>query len=537
MKIEFVGAAHTVTGSSYIIKNDDFTIMVDCGMFQGTRELRERNHLKMIYAPEKIDALLVTHAHIDHSGLIPKLVKDGFKGPIFATTATTDLLKIMLPDSAHIQEMDAEYSSRKSKKAGREAVAALYTIEDATASLTHLKPIDYDNTFEVVPGVKARFKDAGHILGSSFIEMWITEKGETKKIVFSGDLGPKDQAIIRDAEPFEDADYLLIESTYGDRLHKSKTDTYKEFRDIINSTFNSKGNIVIPSFAVERTQEIIFILGQLFKAGEIPKIPVYIDSPLAVNSTEIFAHHPECYNEAMKKIIQSGGTPLDFPNLHYVKTTEESKSLNDKAKGSIIISASGMCTAGRIKYHLQNNLYKKDSSIIFVGFQAGGTLGRMLVDGAKEVRIFGDSVIVKAKIHTLGGFSGHADRDRLLEWLGTNRNPKIQVFVVHGETSAAESFGETIRQKFGYKVAVPNWGEVIDLETMKSEMMSYGEFSEDLNVHVQDEMDELKSLMRDIEERYAALKDDKSIKGYRFSRFRDELEDLKRTMKIIKEKI
>jgi metallo-beta-lactamase family protein len=239
----------------------------------------------------------------------------------------------------------------------------------------------------------------------------------------------------------------------------------------------------------------------------------------------------------MTKIIQSGGTPLDFPNLHYVKTTEESKTLNDKAKGSIIISASGMCTAGRIKYHLQNNLYKKDSSVIFVGFQAGGTLGRLLVDGAKEVRIFGDSVIVKAKIHTLGGFSGHADRDRLLEWLGTNKNPNIQIFVVHGESGAADSFAEAIRAKFDYKVAVPNWGEVVDLATMKSEMMSYGEFSEDLNVHVQDEMDELKSLMRDIEERYTSLKDDKSIKGYRFSRFREELEDLKRAMKIVKEKI
>ncbi|MGL4369123.1 MAG: MBL fold metallo-hydrolase, partial [Spirochaetota bacterium] len=385
MKIEFVGAARTVTGSSYIIKNREFTIMVDCGMFQGTRELRDRNQLKLIYAPDKIDALVLTHAHIDHSGLVPKLVKEGFTGPIFGTTATVDLLSVMLPDSAHIQEMDAEWNDRRRKKAGREPVGPLYTEEDAQKSLKYLKPVKYGEIFDVVPGVKARYRDAGHILGSAFIEMWVEENGVTKKIVFSGDLGSKNQAIIKDAETVEDADYLLIESTYGDRLHKSKPDTYDEFKKVINETFNSKGNIVIPSFAVERTQEIVYTLGQLFKEGGIPKIPVYIDSPLAVNATEIFNRNPDCFNEEMKRLVSQGSNPLDFPNLHYVRTTAESKELNDKAKGSIIISASGMCTAGRIKYHLQNNLYKPQSSILFVGYQAEGTLGRMLVNGAKRV--------------------------------------------------------------------------------------------------------------------------------------------------------
>jgi metallo-beta-lactamase family protein len=537
MKIEFVGAARTVTGSSYIVKNGEFTIMVDCGMFQGTRELRERNYLNLIYAPDKIDALVVTHAHIDHSGLIPKLVKEGFKGAIFTTTATADLLRIMLPDSAHIQEMDAEWFSRRRKKAGREPVAPLYTQEDAVAALQFLKPIPYGSSFDVVPGVKAVFRDAGHILGSAFIEMHVTENGETKKIVFSGDLGPKNQAIIRDAEALSDADYLLIESTYGDRLHKSRPDTYNEFKTIINETHNTKGNIVIPSFAVERTQEVVYTLGQLFKEGAIPRIPVYIDSPLAIESTEIFNKHPECYNEDMNKVIAQGGKPLDFPNLHYVRTSQESIELNEKARGSIIISASGMCTAGRIKYHLQNNLYKKDSSVIFVGFQAEGTLGRSLVDGAKEVRIFGESVVVNAKVYTLGGFSGHADRDRLLEWVGTNTNKKMQVFVVHGEAQAANAFAQNIKDTYGYPVTVPNWGEVVDLQTMKSEMMSYGEFSEEVHTYIQEDMEEIKKLMRDIEETYSSLKDDGSIKGYRFNRFREEIEDLKRSIKIVKEKI
>lgn len=537
MKIEFVGAAKTVTGSSYIVKNDSFTIMIDCGMFQGTRELRERNHLKMIYAPEKIDALVLTHAHIDHSGLVPKLVKDGFKGSIFATHATVDLLNVMLPDSAHIQEMDAEWVSRRRKKADREPLEALYTSEDAFESIKHLRGKQYGEMFEVVPGVKARFRDAGHILGSAFVEMWITENGETKKIVFSGDLGPNDQAIIRDPEIVDEADYLLIESTYGDRLHKSKPDTYEEFRKVINETYNNKGNIVIPSFAVERTQEIIFTLAHLFKEGSIPKIPVYIDSPLAIEATEIFNKHPDCYNNEMMKIINSGEKPLDFPNLHYVRTSEESKLLNDKAKGSIIISASGMCTAGRIKYHLQNNLYKKDSSVIFVGYQAEGTLGRLLVDGAKEVRIFAESVIVNARIFTLGGFSAHADRDGLLKWLSHVTTKNVHVFVVHGEGETPNAFAQTIRDELKLSVSVPTWGEIIDLETMASEFTSYTSTMPVEHEPIHDDMAEIKTIFRDIEERYQALQKEKSFKGYRLKRFHEEVEDLRRMMKIIRDKI
>ena len=537
MKIEFVGAARTVTGSSYIIKNREFTIMVDCGMFQGTRELRERNHLNLIYAPDKIDALVLTHAHIDHSGLVPKLVKEGFTGPIFATSATADLLKVMLPDSAHIQEMDAEWAGRRRKKAGREPVPPIYTEEDALASLKFLKPMHYGATFDVVPGVKARFREAGHILGSAFIEMWIEENGVTKKVVFSGDIGPKNQAIIRDPETVSEADYLLIESTYGDRLHKSKPDTYAEFKDVINKTYNSKGNIVIPSFAVERTQEIIFTLGQLFSEGAVPRIPVYIDSPLAVNATEIFNGNPDCFNEDMQKIMRSGANPLDFPNLHYVRSTEESKALNEKAKGSIIISASGMCTAGRIKYHLQNNLYKPASTILFVGYQAEGTLGRQLIEGAKRVRVYAEDVVVNAKIHTLGGFSAHADRDGLLEWLGNVKTKSCHVFVVHGEDKAAEAFGDTVKKELGFDVTVPGWGEIVDLETKKSEYAAYGEDTSYLMPKVDSEFDAVQDALQGLMERYKALKDEGSLKGYRLRRFNEEIEDVKSLLSVIKEKM
>ena len=544
MKIEFVGAARTVTGSSYIVKNEDFTIMVDCGMFQGTRELRERNHLGLIYAPDKIDALVVTHAHIDHSGLIPKLVKEGFRGSIFATRATVDLLSIMLPDSAHIQEMDAEWFSRRRKKAGREPLPPLYTAEDAAEAIKYLKPIEYGEEFEVVPNVRARFRDAGHILGSAFVEMNVTEKGETKRIIFSGDIGPRDQAIIRNAEIPGDADYLLIESTYGNRLHKSKPDTYNEFKTVINDTYNAKGNIIIPSFAVERTQEIIFTLGQLFREGLIPRIPVYIDSPLAVSSTEIFNRNPDCYNDEMRKIMSSGANPLEFPNLHYIRTTEESKKLNDTAKGAIIISASGMCTAGRIKYHLQNNLYKKESSVIFVGYQAEGTLGRMLVDGAKEVRLYAETVVVKAKVHTLGGFSGHADRDGLLSWMSSIKNPKLQVFVVHGEGEAADSFADHIHTNLGHHVYVPSWGEIIDLQTMKSETSKYGEAAAvaaaavvEKHEIIEDEFMEIRSVLNELEKKYREIREEEGIKGYRFRRLKEEMQDVKALVKIVKERI
>jgi len=534
MKIEFVGAAKTVTGSSYIVKNDNFTIMIDCGMFQGRRELKERNYLHLIYAPQEIDALLVTHAHIDHSGLIPKLAKEGFNKPIFATSATADLLRIMLPDSAHIQEMDAEFFTKRNKKLGREAVEPLYVQADAEEACKYLNAKDYGEIFDVVPGVKARFRDAGHILGSAMIELWVEENGTTKKIVFSGDLGPRDQAIIKNAEHIEDADFLLVESTYGDRIHKSKGDTYAEFKNVINEAHNKKGNIVIPSFAVERTQEIIHTLSDLLKNGEIPLVPVYIDSPLAISATEIFRKHVECYDDDMKARILRGEDPLNFPSLTYTKTTAESKELNKKAKGAIIISASGMCTAGRIKYHLQNNLYKKEASVVFVGYQAEGTLGRSLVEGAKRVKLYGEEVSVNAKIYTLGGFSGHADKDGLLEWVSKFKNKNMKVFVVHGEEKSSSNLASLISENFGFKTTVPSWGDIVDLNTFETTRMSYGVVPENIRT-IDDDVEQIDVLVEAFIAKYQKAKNDKNMAL--MDRVGNDIEDLKAMIKRVSEKL
>lgn len=506
MKIEFVGGARTVTGSSFIVKNSNFTVMVDCGMFQGTRELRERNYLNLIYAPPQIDCLLLTHAHIDHSGLIPKLVKEGFAKPIYATKATCELATIMLPDSAHIQEQDAEIINKKRKKIGREFIQPIYTSEDAERCLQYFNPVHYHETVSVHPQITARFYDAGHILGSSFIEMHVQENNKEQVIIFSGDIGQKNQAIIKDPELPEYADILLIESTYGDRLHKSKEDTYNELKHVILDSYNKKGNIIIPAFAIERTQEILYSIAQLVKKGEIPPIPVYLDSPLATSATEIFMNNQDCFDEAMLKLLKTGDSPLDFPNLHFVQTVEESKWLNTNAKGAIIIAASGMCTAGRVKHHLLNNLYKPESSVIFVGYQAEGTLGRRIIDGAKLVKIYGENVAVRAKIYTIGGFSAHADKEGLLEWMSHIKNPNLKVFVIHGEEKASTVFAEEIRNRFGYSVYVPHWGEIIDLNTMKSEYAQYSPIEKTDNI--ESEIERISLLLSTIKMRYHKAKEE-----------------------------
>ena len=534
MKVEFIGGARTVTGSCYIIKNESFTIMIDCGMFQGPKPLRERNYLNLIYAPDQIDALLLTHAHIDHSGLVPKLVKEGFQGRIFATRATVDLCSVMLPDSAHIQEMDTEWINKKNKKEGLDPVEPLYTQPDAEAAVQQFVPVKYDDVVEIVPSVMARFRDAGHILGSSFIELWIEEKGQTKKLVFSGDVGSRDQALIRDPETLDEADILFIESTYGDRLHKNRQDTYEEFKNIILESYNNKGNIIIPSFAVERTQEIIFVLNKLFKDNAIPKIPVYIDTPLAISATEIFRRNSDCFDEETKKLLMSGDSPLDFPNLYFTKTTDESKRLNDEAKGAIIISASGMCTAGRIKFHLQNNLYKPESSVIFVGYQAESTLGRRLVDGEKKVRIYSEDIAVRAKIHTLGGFSAHADRDGLLNWMSTVKNDALKVFVVHGEEEVSVRFAKTIKENLGYNAHVPLWGEIIDLDTMEKTVSSYGTV-EKAPAGLDKGLEDLQSSLADLIQKYKKARGGKSI--YDQEKLENNINDIKEMIRSLSEDI
>ncbi|HOT43356.1 MAG TPA: MBL fold metallo-hydrolase [Spirochaetota bacterium] len=533
MKIEFLGAAKTVTGSSFIIRDADFTIMVDCGMFQGTTQIRERNYFHQNYVPKKIDALLLTHAHIDHSGLIPKLVKNGFYGNIYTTKATADLCSIMLPDSGHIQEMDAAFVNKKNLKLNRRQVEPLYNADDAIESLKNFVPVAYDEIIQVHPRVEVRFRNAGHILGSSFIEMWVDEGNSKTKIVFSGDIGPKEQAIICDPDVVEEADILLMESTYGDRLHKSKTDTFQEFTKIIQDAYNRKGNIIIPAFAIERTQEIIYTLSKLFKDGLIPSMPVYIDSPLAISATEIFKKNKDLFDEEMRKRILSGDSPLEFSTLHYTRSTDESKWLNTEAKGAIIISANGMCTAGRIKHHLKYNLFRPESSIVFVGYQAEGTLGRRLIEGAKQVRVYGTDVSVKAQIHTLGGFSAHADQEGLMAWVRNIKNPKLKVFVVHGEEASAQAFAEKLHSELGVTAHVPDWGESIDPATMKSEVASFT--SMETGSGLDTEIEKLSQSLQILVDKYNRAKSTK--KAGEMRKIQDDIHDARALIKMIIDEI
>jgi metallo-beta-lactamase family protein len=436
----------------------------------------------------------------------------------------------MLPDSAHIQEMDVKWVNKRNRKLNRPDIDPLYTIEDAEKSLSNFVPVNYGEIIQIHPRVEVRFRDAGHILGSAFIEMWIDEMRKKTKVVFSGDIGTGDQDIIRDPEKLEDADVILIESTYGNRLHKGRKDTYDEFKTILLDAINKNGNIIIPAFAVERTQEIIFILNKLFKNGEIPPIPVYIDSPLAISATEIFRENKQCFDEEMIKIIMSGENPLDFPNLKFTRSSNESKLLQNE-KGAIIISASGMCNAGRIQYHLQNNLYKPEASIIFVGYQAEGTLGRRIVDGAKQVKIYGEDIAVKAQVHTLGGFSAHADKDGLLNWLRTNNNPNAKVFVVHGEEVSSKFFEELVQSELGLNSYTPKWGEIVDLDTMQSEYAKYGTATEEKYVSIDQQMVSLTKSLGILTEKYMKAKSENRLRSTK--RLQNDIIDAKALLKAI----
>lgn len=464
MIIKFLGATRTVTGSSYYLESPKFKLMVDCGMFQGNKKLQERNTITYYPNPKNIPYLLLTHAHIDHIGLMPLLVKKGFCGKIIATEGTCELCEIMLKDSAHIQEMDAEWHNRKNKRSGKNHVEPLYTVSDAESSLRYLYPIRYDQMINLLPGVNVRFRDAGHIFGSAMIELWYEEEGDQFKIVFSGDIGNWDQPIINDPTYIEEADFLIMESTYGNRLHKTIEDTKKELAQIVNSASKQNAKVIIPAFALERTQDIIYTLSNLYWRGEIPLMPLYIDSPLAIATTEIFKRHQEYYDIESKDILKEGRDPLEYPNMILTNTTEESKMINQKKEAAIIISASGMCDAGRILHHLKHNLWRPETHIVFTGYQATGTLGRELVDGKKKVKILGEEIQVNAKIHTLGGFSAHADQNGLLNWLSKFKNSSMKVFIVHGEEEIALGFAELIKKRFSFNVVVPQWKEIFELK-------------------------------------------------------------------------
>ncbi len=464
MKITFLGAAKTVTGSCFLVETKSGSFLVDCGMFQGHSKENILNEEAFPFNPASLSFILLTHAHIDHSGRIPKIFNDGFKGNIYATKATVDLCGIMLPDCGHIQEIETEWVNRKRLRAGKKPIKPLYTLQDAQNSISLFKGISYNEVIRINDGIRVRFNDAGHILGSAIIEVWICEGSEETKIVFSGDLGNKDIPILRDPSLIESTDYLVMESTYGNRLHEDKSNKVERFVDIVNETVENGGNVIIPSFAVGRTQEIIYDLHkQREKYGEKLKklfsIPVFIDSPLAISATEIFRKNLDCYDEEAKKYIENGDNPLDFPGLKFTKSPDESRALNERDDSVIIISASGMCEAGRIKHHLKHNLWKKECTILFVGYQAVGTLGRQLVDGAKRVKLFGEDISVKARIEMIDGFSGHADRDGLTDWLSKmNRKPK-KIFIVHGEEECMSEFSRTINEEFNIETIIPQKGD------------------------------------------------------------------------------
>jgi len=459
MRVEFLGGVRTVTGSATLLEKNSLKWLVDCGMFQGGKELEQRNRSLQSYCPKDLSFILLTHAHIDHSGLIPKLVKGGFRGKVISTKATFDLCEVMLRDSGHIQEMEAEWHSRKHLRSGKTEVTPLYTVKEAEESLQHFQTVRYDDLFPIADGLRVCFRDAGHILGSAIIEIWIGEGSQEKKLVFSGDLGGSGQPIVGDPSTVEEADVLWLESTYGDRLHKSREETVNELLKIIQEAIRDQAKVVIPAFAVERTQDIIYTIGQLMRKGLIPPVPVYIDSPLAISATEIFNRNSDCFDEETKDILLGGGKPLELPEIIYTQTTGESKAINEDSRPGIIISASGMCNSGRIKHHLKHHLWRKESHIVIIGYQGEGTIGRRLVDGAKTVRLFGEEIAVKAHIHTLGGFSAHADQKGLLDWLSHFKNPGLQVFVNHGEERISMELGRVIRERFHFRTIVPQWRE------------------------------------------------------------------------------
>ena len=465
IKVTCFGAAGTVTGSNYLVEaSRGAKVLVDCGLFQGGKQIEHRNWEAWGYEPKEIKNLILTHAHIDHSGRIPKLVKDGFQGRIITSPPTAELCEVMLLDSAHVQEMESEWQTRKSRRRGKKVIQPLYTTEDAEESLQYLAPVEYDRIIDVEPGIKVRLREAGHILGSSVAELWVEDGGRETKIVFSGDLGRHDQPIVKD--PFEiiEADYLFIESTYGNRLHRTFDESKAELLEAIRHAVSHSEKVIIPAFALERTQEILYLLGEFYRSGQLPDIPVYLDSPLAIKATKIFRKNKKYYDDAARVIVEQGFDPFAMPNLRLAPTVEESIKINKQQGSAIVISANGMCTAGRIKYHLKHNLWRPGASIIIVGFQAQGTRGRQIVDGAKTITIFGEKVAVKAKVFTIGGFSAHADQADLLTWVGHfAKKSRPRCFVIHGEPTASEALADAIRKNFRLDVYVPHLREVLTL--------------------------------------------------------------------------
>lgn len=466
MRLTFLGANHCVTGSRYCLEVAGSRVMIDCGMVQ------ERQHAARNWAPSPIRAssiksLLLTHIHIDHSGLIPKFVHEGFDGPVIATRPTVDLAAIVLRDSAHIQDEDAAYKKKRHRRQGRQGKhpeEPLYTMPDVERALRLFQGVDYDQTIPLADGIDVIFRDAGHILGSAMLELLVKEGDRQRRIIFSGDIGQRGKPLIRDPSFFEQADYVIMESTYGDRLHDKSGDVETQLCDVINATLERGGNVVIPTFAIERAQELMYHIGRLVYAKRIPPVPIFLDSPMAVDVTEIFRQHHQYLDSDTQQLILSNEPPLRYAGLQMVHDVKQSKTINHLKKPCIIMSPAGMCTAGRIKHHLRNNIGRHESTILFVGFQARGTLGQQILEGNQDVRIHGELRRVKAQVAHINGLSAHADQAGLLDWLSHLKTPPRHVFLAHGEEPAAECLSGLIQERWGWPVSIPEYESEVEFD-------------------------------------------------------------------------
>ena len=517
MKITFLGATKMVTGSNFLVEGAGKKFLVDCGMYQGGDRDEMQNHEPFAYDVNEIDFMLLTHAHIDHSGRIPKLYKEGYRNPVITTKATRDLCSIMLPDSGHIQEQEIEWRNRKRKREGKEPLPPLYTAQDGIDTMEIFKPVNYDEIIEIDPNIYVRFNDAGHMLGSAIIEVWVKEDGKETKAVFTGDLGNNDIPLLSSPTMIDTADYLVMESTYGGRLHMRNDDKANLFLNIVSETLDKGGTVVIPSFAVGRTQEILYELNNLKdeqegedfkkKYATLMKAPVYVDSPLAISATEIFKENANLFDEETQAVIESGDNPLEFPGLQFTRTADESKALNEKNESSIIISASGMCEVGRIKHHLKHHLWDPNSTILFVGYQAPGTLGRRIVDGEKRVKIFGEEIAVNARIEYIEGYSGHADQEWLMNFVYSFITKPKHIFLVHGEPTGQEILKSKIVDEIGLPVTIPEYGQTYTLDENLTMEQTVAPITPQMNLR-RDVIDKIRLLKNELNDMETIVKED-----------------------------
>ena len=543
MKITFLGATKTVTGSNFLVEGAGKKFLVDCGLFQGKATEELENEEPFEFDINSIDFMLLTHAHIDHSGRIPKLYKEGYRNDVIATKATCDLCSIMLPDSGHIQEMEVGWKNKKRIRKGEEELEPLYTAEEAARSLELFKPVKYDEIIEIDENIHVRFNDAGHMLGSSTIEVWINENGKEEKVVFSGDLGNNDIPLLSEPTMIEDTDYLVMESTYGSRLHMRNDDKAELFLDIVSETLEQGGTVVIPSFAVGRTQEILFEINKLKdkrddeefrkKYEELMRVPVYVDSPLAISATEVFEENMDLFDEETKAYIQKGNNPLEFPGLKFTRTVEESKALNESDESCIIISASGMCDVGRIKHHLKHNIWNPKNTILFVGYQAPGTLGYSIVNGAKKIKLFGEEVAVNARIEYIEGYSGHADQEGLLNFIYSFLKKPKHIFLLHGEPEGQEVLKNKILETTNLPVSIPSFGETYELTDTDVRLIGRyrrpeKEYNRFTKLAIIDRLNALKEKINDMEDIVNDELTDQDIQEGRLDSLSEKIKDLQR---------